>query len=68
MSTNVLPQLQTVAAELMSQEEQLAAQLESVREKLGGIQTVISMFSGTDTPAAVADNPVVEEALTYSPA
>ena len=62
MSTTVLPQLQTIEAELTSQEEQLAAQLASVREKLTGIRTVMPMFDGT---ADVADAPAVtEEAAT----
>ena len=62
MSTTVLPQLQTIEAELTSQEEQLAAQLASVREKLTGIRTVMPMFDGT---ADVADVPAVtEEAST----
>ena len=62
MSTTVLPQLQTIEAELASQEKQLAAQLASVREKLTGIRTVMPMFDGT---ADVADAPAVtEEAST----
>ena len=62
MSTTVLPQLQTIEAELTSQEKQLAAQLASVREKLTGIRTVMPMFDGT---ADVADAPAVtEEAST----
>ena len=58
MSTTVLPQLQTIEAELTSQEEQLAAQLVSVREKLTGIRTVMPMFDGT---ADVADAPASDE-------
>ena len=61
MSTTVLPQLQTIEAELTSQEEQLAAQLASVREKLTGIRTVMPMFDGTADTDATA---VTEEAST----
>ena len=61
MSTTVLPQLQTIEAELTSQEEQLAAQLASVREKLTGIRTVMPMFDGTADADATA---VTEEAST----
>ena len=48
MATNVLPQLQSVEAELTSQVEALTAQLEEAKEKLSGIQTVLQMYSGTD--------------------
>ena len=58
MSTTVLPQLQTIEAELTSQEEQLAARLASVREKLTGIRTVMPMFDGT---ADIADAPASDE-------
>ena len=61
MSTTVLPQLQTIEAELTSQEEQLAAQLASVREKLTGIRTVMPMFDGTADTDATA---VTEETST----
>ena len=44
MNPTVLPQLQTIEAELASQESQLAAQLASVQEKLSGIRTVMPMF------------------------
>ena len=65
MSTTVLPQLQTIEAELTSQEEQLAAQLASVREKLTGIRTVMPMFDGT---ADVADAPASDELEEATPA
>ncbi len=65
MSTTVLPQLQTIEAELTSQEEQLAAQLVSVREKLTGIRTVMPMFDGT---ADVADAPASDEPDEATPA
>ena len=65
MSTTVLPQLQTIEAELTSQEEQLAAQLASVREKLTGIRTVMPMFDGT---ADVADAPASDELDEATPA
>jgi hypothetical protein len=57
MSTSVLPQLHKIEAELTSQESQLNAQLEEIREKLSGIRAVMPMFSGTFTAAAT----VVEE-------
>jgi hypothetical protein len=60
MSTSVLPQLQKVEAELASQESQLNAHLEEIREKLNGIRAVMPMFSGTSTAAATV---VEEEAL-----
>jgi hypothetical protein len=47
MSTHVLPQLQTIEAELVAQESQLNAQLAALREKLSGIRTVMPMFTGT---------------------
>ena len=65
MSTTVLPQLQTIEAELTSQEEQLAAQLASVREKLTGIRTVMPMFDGT---ADIADAPASDEPDEATPA
>jgi len=65
MSTTVLPQLQTIEAELTSQEEQLAAQLASVREKLTGIRTVMPMFDGT---ADIADAPASDELEEATPA
>ena len=65
MSTTVLPELQTIEAELTSQEEQLAAQLASVREKLTGIRTVMPMFDGT---ADIADAPASDELEEATPA
>ncbi|NJM98759.1 MAG: hypothetical protein HC800_17815 [Phormidesmis sp. RL_2_1] len=66
MSTTVLPQLQAIEAELVSQKEQLEAQLASVHEKLTGIRTVLPMFAQT-TDAAAAE-PVAAEPLPPSPA
>jgi hypothetical protein len=65
MSTTVLPQLQTIEAELASQADQLEAQLASVREKLTGIRTVLPMFAGTAASAAV---PALTKALLPEPA
>jgi uncharacterized coiled-coil protein SlyX len=62
MSTTVLPQLQTIEAELASQIAQLEAQLASVREQLTGIRTVLPMFAKT------AAEPVATEALPPAPA
>jgi hypothetical protein len=64
MSTTVLPQLQTIEAELASQADQLEAQLASVREKLTGIRTVLPMFAGTAASAAV---PALTKALPPEP-
>ncbi|KPQ33870.1 MAG: hypothetical protein HLUCCA11_17090 [Phormidesmis priestleyi Ana] len=69
MSQTVLPQLQTVEAELASQVSELEAQLASVREKLTGIRAVMPMFENTtsNTAEAVAteapstEAPVAEE-------
>ena len=66
MSTTVLPQLQTIEAELTSQEEQLAAQLASVREKLTGIRTVMPMFDGTADVADAPDSDELDEATPDS--
>lgn len=60
MPTTVLPQLQTIEAELASQESQIAAELASVREKLTGIRTVMPMFLGTADGAV----PVVLEEVS----
>jgi hypothetical protein len=65
MSTTVLPQLQTIEAELASQAAQLEAQLASVREKLTGIRTVLPMFAKTTGAAA---EPALTEALPPAPA
>jgi hypothetical protein len=71
MSTTVLPQLQTIEAELASQADQLEAQLASVREQLTGIRTVLPMFAKTAAepaateslpPAPAIEEPVVAEA------
>ncbi len=58
MNQTVLPQLQTIEAELASQESQLTAQLASVQQKLSGIRAVMPMFSETADNAA---RPVAEE-------
>ena len=57
MNPTVLPQLQSVEAELASQESQIAAQLASVREKLAGIRAVMPMFSETTDAATEAIAP-----------
>lgn len=60
MSTTVFPQLQTIEAELVSQTDQLEAQLASVREKLISIRTVLPMFAET---AGITAEPALIEAL-----
>ena len=65
MSTTVLPQLQTVEAELLEQESQLATQLEEARKKLSGLQAVISMFSESAdafSTTAGEESPLPEDA------
>lgn len=66
MSKPVLSQLQSVEAELVTQESRLLAQLAAVQEKLNGIRAVIPMFSevsdSRSEPAkAQALAPVAEE-------
>jgi hypothetical protein len=46
MTQTVLPQLQEIEADLVTQENQLSAQLEALQAKLKGIRAVIPMFSG----------------------
>ena len=55
MNMTVLSQLKTVAAELLAQEEQLTAQLATIREKQTGIRAVVQMFSGESDSTADAD-------------
>ena len=57
MSIDVLSQLQAVDTELSAQEEQLTSQLETLREKLKGIQTVIAMYG---TPGEISSEPATE--------
>ncbi len=64
MSTPVLPQLQTVEAELAAQADQLEAQLTSVREQLSGLRAVMPMFETADTAAA---EPIATEAVSPEP-
>ena len=69
MSTTVLPQIQTIEAELAAQVSQLESQLASVREKLTGIRAVMPMFAeAADTSASIGaeelsaeSEPIVEE-------
>jgi hypothetical protein len=63
MSTSVLPQLHKIEAELTSQESQLNAQLEEIREKLNGIRAVMPMFTSTAAATVVEEEalPEVEE-------
>ena len=69
MSTIVLPQLQTIEAELASQVNQLEAQLSSVREQLTGIRAVMPMFAETANASAsiaaeeltIESEPIVED-------
>ena len=69
MSNAVLPQLQTVEAELAAQVSQIEAQLTSVQEKLNGIRAVLPMFetadnaAESDTTEAVSPEPAVEETV-----
>ena len=58
MNQTVLPQLQSVEAELAAQESQITEQLASLREKRESIRSVMSMFSG-DTEKV--SKPAVEE-------
>ena len=61
MTATVLPQLQTVEAELIAQEEALTAQLTELREKLNSLRTVLPMFEGEGgLPKEVAISPVEE--------
>ena len=53
MSITALPQLEEIASALAVQEEDLTAQLKAVQAKLSGIRTVLSMFEGEATTAAV---------------
>ncbi len=68
MSTSVLPQLLEVDSELSAQASTLEAQLNQLREKRKGIQTVIAMFESGNSPeiaetiTAVASEPVKEAA------
>ncbi len=65
MNQTVLPQLQTIEAELVAKESQLAAQLASVREKLTGIQTVMPMFLESADSATQKDS--VKESAVAAP-
>lgn len=60
MSTSVLPQLLEVDSELLAQTSTLEAQLNELREKRKGIQTVIAMFESGAAPA-IADIAEVTE-------
>lgn len=46
MTTNVLPQLQAVEADLAAQEESISVQLKELREQLNGLRAVMPMFGG----------------------
>jgi hypothetical protein len=54
MSQTVLPQLEVIEADLASQESQLSAQLEELREKLNGVRAVIPLFSGASGGVSVS--------------
>ena len=57
MPTTVLPQLQTIEAELALQQSQLEAQLTAIREKLNGLRAVMPIFEGTaDTATTTAES------------
>ncbi len=60
MSTSVLPQLLEVDSELLAQTSTLEAQLNELREKRKGIQTVIAMFESGAAPE-IADIAKVTE-------
>lgn len=49
-----LSKLMEVESDLAAQEEQLFAQLETIREKRGSLQSVISIFSPNSAPATHA--------------
>lgn len=54
MPSTVLPQLKTIESNLSSREAQLTTELAAVREKLSGLQAVMSMFeSKSDTDASI---------------
>lgn len=62
MTQTVLPQLQAIEADLVSQESQLSDQLEALREKLKGIRAVIPMFSGASGTVEAATEAATEAA------
>jgi hypothetical protein len=61
MTQTVLPQLQEIEADLVSQENQLTAQLEALQEKLKGIRAVIPMFLGASGTVADSTDALPEE-------
>lgn len=66
MSTNVLPQLRAVEAELSAQLASLTSQIEVAQEKLDGIQTVIQMYSETESSAGSSSKAPVEASESTS--
>ena len=66
MNQSVLPQLQSVEAELALQESQLTQQLTSVQEKLNGLRAVMPMFLETTTTAE--ELPTADELAVAVPA
>ena len=64
MSTTVLPQLREIESDLVTQEENLTARLEELREQLRSVRAVMPMFEGTATASTVeAPVPAIEEAV-----
>ncbi len=61
MTTNVLPQLQAVEADLTAQEESLIARLEELREQLRGIRAVMPMFENAAASTVVEAPALAEE-------
>ena len=66
MSTTVLPQLQAIESDLMTQEEVLTARLEELREQLRGVRAVMPMFEGDAASTVEAPAPAIEEAVEAS--
>ncbi|MGD1898837.1 MAG: hypothetical protein ACFB16_18020 [Phormidesmis sp.] len=56
-----MPQLEAIAADIESQEAEIAAQLEAMKEKKEAIRAVISMFDGSSDTTAAAS--VAEKAI-----
>ncbi|MGB3292576.1 MAG: hypothetical protein WBB01_06200 [Phormidesmis sp.] len=67
MSTTVLPQLQEIESDLVTQEETLTARLEELRGQLRGVRAVIPMFEGTSTPTVESPAPPTEGTVETVP-
>jgi hypothetical protein len=64
MSQTVLPQLEIIEADLVSQESELSAQLEALREKLNGVRAVIPLFSGVSGSVSAPKAPSAAKSST----